>query len=208
MKIIALLRRMRLIHRQAPRFRICVFAGAQSGNNIAYQACARELGRELARHRIGLVYGGARDGMMGLVADNILAHGGEAIGVVPTGLWLPEENHAHLTRLYRVGSMAARKTLMARLADGFVVLPGGQGTLDEFFEFSCLDGLSSAMQKPIVILNVNNFFSPLLHFLNHIHEEGFTSRPLSKNTTVQTSVTEALEHIATRVQAAGVPRVA
>ena len=114
--------------------RLCVFCGSAHGRNSDFTTAAQELGRELARRGIGLVYGGATVGLMGLLADAALGAGGEVIGVIPESLMAREIGHAGLTKLHVVGSMHERKALMAELADGFVALPGGIGTLDELFE--------------------------------------------------------------------------
>ena len=112
--------------------RICVFCGSSAGSRPEYCAAAGELGTELVRRHLGLVYGGSNVGLMGIVADAVLAAGGEAIGVIPQHLISAEVGHTGLTKLHVVRSMHERKALMAELADAFVALPGGFGTLDEF----------------------------------------------------------------------------
>ncbi|MHB8596437.1 MAG: LOG family protein [Ktedonobacteraceae bacterium] len=152
--------------------RICVFAGSNPGVRPEYAQAAQELGKELAARNIGLVYGGASVGLMGKLADAALAGGGEVIGVIPQGLFQREIAHKNLTQLHEVKSMHERKALMSDLADGFIALPGGYGTFDELFEISTWAqiGLHS---KPIGLLNVADFFAPLLSLIEHASREGF-----------------------------------
>ncbi len=152
--------------------RICVFTGSNPGVRPEYAQAARELGKELAGRKIGVVYGGASVGLMGILADAALAAGGEVIGVIPQGLFQREIAHRNLTQLHEVKSMHERKTLMADLADGFIALPGGYGTFDELFEITTWTqiGLHS---KPIGLLNVADFFDPLLNLIAHASREGF-----------------------------------
>jgi uncharacterized protein (TIGR00730 family) len=152
--------------------RVCVFAGSSSGSRPEYRAAAEGLGRELAARHIGLVYGGARIGLMGAVADAVLAAGGHAIGVIPGALAEKEVAHSGLTELRVVSSMHERKALMAELADGFVALPGGWGTLDELFEILTWAQLG-IHRKPCGLLNVQGYFDRLLSFLDHTTGEGF-----------------------------------
>lgn len=113
---------------------VCVFCGSREGSRPAYAEAARNMGREIARRGLGLVYGGGRVGLMGAVADAALEEGGEVVGVITEALISKEIAHGSLTKLHVVGSMHERKMLMADLSDGFVTLPGGYGTLEEFFE--------------------------------------------------------------------------
>ncbi len=152
--------------------RICVFAGSSKGLRPGYHVAARALGRELAERGIALVYGGASRGLMGEVADSVLAGGGEAIGVLPKGLFLQEVAHTGLTELREVGSMHERKALMADLADGFVALPGGFGTFDELFEIVTWAQIG-LHGKPIGLLDVEHYFEPLLALVHHASREGF-----------------------------------
>ncbi len=151
---------------------ICVFAGSNPGVRPEYAQAAQELGKELAARNIGLVYGGASVGLMGKLADAALAGGGEVIGVIPQGLFQREIAHVNLTQLHEVKSMHERKALMSDLADGFIALPGGYGTFDELFEITTWAqiGLHS---KPIGLLNVADFFAPLLSLIEHTSREGF-----------------------------------
>src|SRR5713226_3566266 len=152
--------------------RICVFAGSNLGKRPEYQQAARDLGQELVARKLGLVYGGASVGLMGIVADTVLAAAGEVIGVLPRALFRREVAHPHLTELHEVGSMHERKALMADLADGFIALPGGFGTFDELFEITTWAqiGLHS---KPIGVLYVAGYFAPLIALIVHASTEGF-----------------------------------
>lgn len=152
--------------------RICVFAGSNQGRRPEYRRQAQELGEELARRGLGLVYGGGSIGLMGVIADAVLANGGEAIGVSPRGLFKREVTHPGLSQLYEVGSMHERKALMADLADGFIALPGGLGTFDELFEMITWSQLG-IHSKPIGLLDETGYFTPLLALIRHAGEEGF-----------------------------------
>src|SRR5579864_9200 len=152
--------------------RICVFTGSNYGNRPEYRQAAQELGEELARRGLGLVYGGASVGLMGVVADTVLEHGGEAFGVIPGGLFKREVAHRGLTQLHEVGSMHERKALMSDLADGFIALPGGFGTFDELFEITTWAQLG-LHSKPIGLLDVAGYFTPLLALITHASTEGF-----------------------------------
>jgi len=155
--------------------RICVFTGSSSGARPEYIAAAREFGNVLVQRQIGLVYGGARVGLMGALADSVLAAGGHVTGVIPEALVAKEIAHTGLSELHVVASMHARKALMAKLSDGFVALPGGWGTLEELFEVLTWAQLG-LHQKPCGLLNVRGFFDGLLSFIDHAIEEGFIRR--------------------------------
>ena len=152
--------------------RICVFSGSSLGLRPEYQQAAHALGQELVSRGLGLVYGGASVGLMGVVADTVLAAGGEVIGVLPRGLFRREVPHRHLTELREVGSMHERKALMSDLADGFIALPGGFGTFDELFEIITWAQLG-LHSKPIGLLDVADYFAPLLALIAHAAKEGF-----------------------------------
>jgi hypothetical protein len=152
--------------------RVCVFCGASSGRLPAYAEAARALGSALARRGLGLVYGGGRVGLMGAVADAALAAGGEAVGVIPQELVDRELAHGDLTDLRVVGSLHERKALMAELADGFVALPGGFGTLDELLEQLTWSQLG-LHAKPVGLLDVEGYWRPLIELARHATEEGF-----------------------------------
>jgi uncharacterized protein (TIGR00730 family) len=154
--------------------RICVFCGSSSGRRPEYRAAAEELGRELARRKIGLVYGGGNVGLMGALADAALSAGGEVTGIIPEHLVAKEAGHNGLTKLHVVRSMHERKALMADLSDAFIALPGGLGTLEEFCEVLTWSQLG-LHSKPCGILNVAGFYSPLLAVFDHLVEERFVS---------------------------------
>jgi uncharacterized protein (TIGR00730 family) len=152
--------------------RVCVFAGSSPGVRLEYRTAAAALGRVVAVRGMGLVYGGARVGLMGILADAALEAGGEVVGVIPRALVAREVAHAGLTDLHMVESMHERKALMASLSDGFVALPGGWGTLDELFEILTWAQLG-LHRKPCGLLNVHGYFDPLLTFVDHSIDEGF-----------------------------------
>jgi uncharacterized protein (TIGR00730 family) len=152
--------------------RVCVFCGSSPGVRPEYVEAARELGGLLAARGIGLVYGGARVGLMGAVADAVLAGGGEAIGVIPRALVSKEVAHQGLTALHVVDTMHQRKAMMADLSDGFVALPGGFGTFEEFCEVLTWSQLGFH-PKPCGLLNVHRYYDPLLALFNQGVTEGF-----------------------------------
>ena len=152
--------------------RLCVFAGSSSGVRPSYRHAAAGLGQEMARRGIDLVYGGARVGLMGELANTLLAAGREVIGVIPEALVAKEVAHHGLTDLRVVASMHERKAMMASLADGFIALPGGWGTLEELFEVLTW-GQLGLHGKPCGLLNVDGYFDPLLTFLQRSVSEGF-----------------------------------
>ena len=152
--------------------RVCVFCGASSGRRPAYARAARAFGATLAGRGIGLVYGGGRVGLMGAVADGALGRGGEAIGVIPRALVDRELAHGGLTELRVVDSLHERKALMAELADAFVALPGGFGTLDELMEQLTWSQLG-LHRKPVGLLDVDEYWRPLIELSRHATAEGF-----------------------------------
>jgi hypothetical protein len=151
---------------------LCVYCGSSSGRLDAYAAAARAVARAMVERNIRLVYGGASVGIMAVVADEVLRLGGEAVGVIPEALTRKELAHAGLTELHVTPSMHARKTLMAELADGFVALPGGIGTLEELFEIWTWSQLGFH-QKPCGLLNVAGYYDALIVFLDHAAGEQF-----------------------------------
>jgi uncharacterized protein (TIGR00730 family) len=155
--------------------RVCVFCGSSTGDDPVYAAEARLLGDGLARNGVGLVFGGGHIGLMGVLADSALDAGGEVIGVIPQALVDRELAHPRLTELRIVDSMHERKALMAQLADGFVALPGGFGTADEWFEMLTWTQLR-IQHKPIGILNTRGFFDPLLAWIDLAIKEGFVQQ--------------------------------
>lgn len=151
---------------------IAVFCGSSTGSDPKYVESARIMGAEMAKQGIGLVYGGGKAGLMGTVADAVLDGGGKVFGVIPDRMVQAERAHHGITKLYVVESMHARKSLMAQLADGFVALPGGLGTLDELFEILTWNQLG-IINKPVGLLNVDGYYDPLLNMVDHIAREGF-----------------------------------
>jgi uncharacterized protein (TIGR00730 family) len=152
--------------------RLCVYAGSNVGTRPEYAQAAADLARCMAERGIGLVYGGGQVGLMGVLADTILAAGGEAIGIIPQALWDREIGHRGLTELRVVGSMHERKALMAELADGFVAVPGGIGTLEELIEVFTWSQLG-IHRKPFGVLDAAGFWSALDGLLDHMVAEGF-----------------------------------
>ena len=152
--------------------RIAVYCGSNTGARPEYTAVAEELGALLAREGIELVYGGGMVGLMGAVADAALKHGGHVIGVIPEKLMIKEVVHEKLPDLRVVKTMHERKALMAELADGFIALPGGFGTFEEFFEILVWSQLGWH-QKPFGLLDVAGFYRQLQEFLDHAQNEGF-----------------------------------
>jgi uncharacterized protein (TIGR00730 family) len=155
--------------------RVCVYCGSNSGVRPEYSVAARELAEVLARHDLELVYGGADKGIMGVLADAMLEHGGKVHGVIPKMLTEKEIAHQGLTELHVVASMHERKTMMAALSDGFIALPGGYGTLEEIIEIITW-GQLRFHDKPCGLLNVNGYFDHLLAYLDHANKEGFLRR--------------------------------
>jgi len=152
--------------------RICVFMGSNPGRHPDYEAASRGLARLLADRGVGLVYGGARIGLMGAVAQEVAAHGGDVIGVIPQSLVDREVAATELADLRIVGSMHERKALMAELSDGFVALPGGLGTFEELFEILTWSQLG-LHSKPCGALDVRGYYAGLGAFLDHAVGEGF-----------------------------------
>jgi len=152
--------------------RIVVFCGSSLGFNPIYKEAAIELGNYFANNKIGLVYGGGKIGMMGVLADTILAQDGEVIGVIPKLLEKEEVVHSGVEEMIVCKKMSERKVIMSKLIDGYITLPGGFGTLDELFEALTL-GQLQIEQKPIGLLNVNGFFDAILIQLDRMVEEGF-----------------------------------
>ncbi|MBU5212417.1 TIGR00730 family Rossman fold protein [Heyndrickxia oleronia] len=152
--------------------KLAVFCGSSSGASSIYIEEAKKLGKELAKRNIALVYGGASVGVMGAVADSLLEEGGHVIGVMPTFLENREIAHKKLTELFIVDTMHERKAKMADLADGFIALPGGPGTLEEFFEIFTWAQLG-LHQKPCGLLNINHYYDPLLALFDHMTKEQF-----------------------------------
>ncbi len=154
--------------------RICVFCGSSMGTNPAYAEAAKRLGAALARRTLELVYGGGTVGLMGTVANAALEAGGRVIGVIPKALQLRELAHVNLSSLHVTGSMHERKAKMAELSQGFIALPGGLGTLEEFAEIVTWAQLG-IHARPCGLLDVEGYWRPFVAFLDHAVEEGFVS---------------------------------
>jgi len=153
---------------------VCVFCSSSQGLDPAYTEAARSLGRTLAEANIRLVFGGGHVGLMGVVSNAPLEAGGEVIGVIPRSLVERELAHAGLTDLRIVGSMHERKAMMSDLSEGFITLPGGTGTLEEFFEVLTWAQLGEH-EKPCGLLNVAGYYDPLLAVFDHMIDKGFLS---------------------------------
>ena len=154
--------------------RICVFCGSNHGARSAYIGAAQQLGKALVSQGVGLVYGGGSIGLMTVVADAVLEEKGEVIGVIPHALSSKEFAHDGLTELHLVSSMHERKAMMAELSGAFIAMPGGFGTLDEFFEIVTWAQLG-LHTKPIGLLNVGGYFDLLLKFVDYMQQERFIS---------------------------------
>ncbi len=174
---------------------LCVFCGSRSGTEAAYDEAARALGRALAADGIRLVYGGGRVGLMGVVADAALGAGGEVVGVIPRALLEREIAHSGLTDLRVVGSMHERKALMSELSEGFIALPGGTGTLEEFFEVLTWAQLGEH-RKPCALLNAGRYYDPLLAVFDHMVQQGFLSEEHRAMVLVETGPEALLEVLA------------
>ncbi len=154
--------------------RISVFCGSKTGHQACYAEAALQLGLAFKQANLGLVYGGSKIGLMGILADTLLQAGGEVIGVMPVSLANVELAHEQLSALHIVDGMHERKALMADLSDAVILMPGGIGSLDEFFEMVTWAQLGYH-KKPLAILNVDNYYSALLQFLDHAVDQGFLS---------------------------------
>lgn len=152
--------------------RICVYCGSSNNVSDLYKDAAREVGRELAQRGIDLVFGGGRIGLMGVVADTVLAEGGRVYGVIPDKLQELELGHQGCTELFVVDGMHARKMMMAQLSDAFIALPGGWGTLEEIFEATTWTQLNFH-HKPVGLLNTDGYYDPILAWIRQAADAGF-----------------------------------
>ena len=175
--------------------RICVFAGSSRGAREEYASAAQQLARELVAQGYEVVYGGGKVGMMGVMADAALGAGGKVIGVIPKALLAKEIAHSGLTELRVVDSMHERKAMMAELSVGFIALPGGLGTMEEFFEVLTWSQLG-LHAKPCGLLNVSGYFDPLLAFLDSTVSERFVKSEHRALVITSTSPTELLARLA------------
>jgi uncharacterized protein (TIGR00730 family) len=172
--------------------RVCVFCGSSPGNGPSYEDAAREVGAAFATRGVELVYGGASVGTMGVLADSVLAKGGTVHGVIPQSLVDREVAHPGLTSLKVVANLHERKAEMSALADAYLTLPGGAGTLEELFEVWTWAQLG-LHTKPIALLDVGGFYQPLLRFLENISAEGFLAGDFREMLIVTADVAEALD---------------
>jgi uncharacterized protein (TIGR00730 family) len=178
--------------------RICVFCGSSPGARTAYAAAARALAAELAKRQIGLVYGGGRAGLMGIVADAALELGVDVTGVITRQLDVLERGHASLTHRHVVETMHDRKAMMASLSAGFIALPGGYGTFEELCEMITWTQLA-IHAKPVVIVNAEGYFDPLLEQFDRAKEEGFLREEHRRQVSSVPDAAAALDRIATWV---------
>ena len=176
--------------------KIVVFCGSSLGFNPVYKEAAIELGNYFAKNKIGLVYGGGKIGMMGVLADTILRHKGDVIGVIPKLLEKEEVVHPGVEEMIVCKKMSDRKVIMSKLIDGYITLPGGFGTLDELFEALTLNQLHIE-QKPVGLLNTNGFFDAVLLQLDRMVEEGYLKQENRKMLLVGTSVNELMQKMNT-----------
>lgn len=181
--------------------RLAVYCGASIGADPLFADSARALGGEMARRGIDLVYGGGHRGLMGVVADAVLAGGGKVYGVIPQALVDLEVAHKGLTELHTVSSMHERKAKMTELTDAFVAIPGGIGTLDELFEAWTWNALGYH-SKPFCLLNVAGFWDGLIGFMDHVTESGFMSRERRAQLLVADAIGEAIEKLDAAIEAA------
>ncbi|MFL6861991.1 MAG: TIGR00730 family Rossman fold protein [Allosphingosinicella sp.] len=175
--------------------RLAVYCGSSMGADPAFADTARELAEEMARRGLGLVYGGGHRGLMGVVADAVLAAGGKAYGVIPQALVDLEVAHTGLTELHTVANMHERKAKMTDLCDGFVALPGGIGTFDELFEAWTWNALGYHA-KPFALLNVSGFWDGLVDFLDHATRSGFMSQARRDQLIVSDGIGDVLDRLA------------
>ncbi|ABS41606.1 TIGR00730 family Rossman fold protein [Clostridium botulinum] len=174
--------------------RICVYSGSNLGLRSEYKESAKLLGKILAENKIELVYGGSRIGLMGEISNEVLRNNGKVIGVMPKGLFSGEMVHENLTKLIEVENMHERKQTMAELSDGFIALPGGLGTFEELFEVLSWAQLG-IHKKPIGILNISNFFDPLLHMIKNACTEGFMNESNIKLISVSDTPSELVKQM-------------
>lgn len=151
---------------------ICVYCGSSNGNNPAILTTAQNLGEKFASKDIGLVYGGSSLGVMGALADSVMKHGGKVTGVIPENLFSKEVGHTGITKLITVKDMHERKSTMASLADAFIALPGGFGTMEELFEIITWNQIG-ILHKPVTLLNIDDYYTPLIEMIDKATQRGF-----------------------------------
>ena len=172
--------------------RLAVYCGSAPGTDPAFAEATRATAAAMASHDVDLVYGGGRLGLMGLIADSVLENGGKVFGVIPTALVDLEVAHTGITELHHVANMHERKAKMTDLADAFIALPGGIGTLDELFEAWSWNALGYHA-KPFCLLNVAGFWDGLITFMDHATQSGFLSASRRQQLLVAATPDEALE---------------
>lgn len=173
---------------------ICIFCGASSGNSAAYQLYAQQLGALIAQQGRRLIYGGGNKGLMGVIANAVLNNGGEVIGVIPERLVKAETAHHGITQLEVVADMHIRKARMTELADAFIAMPGGSGTLEEVFEV-WTGAQIGYHEKPVALYDVNNFWQPMQFFLQHAVKEGFIRESFYHTLIVSSDPSQVLQNI-------------
>jgi uncharacterized protein (TIGR00730 family) len=181
--------------------RLAVYCGASMGTNPRFADLARTLGVEMADRGIGLVYGGGRLGLMGVVADAVMNAGGEAYGVIPQALIDLEVAHTGLTELHLVNTMHERKAMMTELTDAFVAIPGGIGTLDELFEAWSWNALGYHA-KPFALLNVDGFWDGMIAFLDNVTSSGFMSPARRAQLLVSDGIGDVIDQLDAAIGAA------
>ncbi len=173
---------------------IAIFCGSASGNDPVYAQHASLLGEVLVRRGYGIIYGAGKVGLMGTIADSILAVGGEVIGVIPEFLKVKELLHTDITKTYTVKTMEERKALMNEMCDAVITLPGGFGTMDEYFEVLTL-GQLSRHKKPVALLNTNGYYDSLLTFTENMIEAGFLKDEYRKLLLVESDIEKLIDKI-------------
>jgi hypothetical protein len=171
---------------------LAVYCGSAPGSDPVFAEAARATAGAMVKHGVELVYGGGRLGLMGLIADSMLELGGQVYGVIPQALVDIEVAHSSITELHIVETLHERKAKMTELADGFLILPGGIGTLDEFFEAWSWNALGYH-KKPFCLLNVEGYWNGLIHFIRHATDSGFMSEARHNQLLVAESPDQALE---------------
>jgi uncharacterized protein (TIGR00730 family) len=174
--------------------RLCIFAGSSAGRDPRHAQTARRLASAMASRGVGLVFGAGRVGLMGALADTMLAAGGEAVGVIPQSMVEREWAHTGLTGLHVVGDMHERKALMSQLSDGFIAIPGGVGTLEELFELYSWAQLGFH-HKPVALLDADGYYDPLVQMLDRMVDEGFLGREARGLLIVERDVEAILERV-------------
>ena len=187
-----------------PPFSVAVYCGSRFGNSPAFAEAARTLGTLIGQSSATLVYGGGRVGLMGTVADAVMASGGQVVGVIPQALMDREVGHAGLTELHVVQTMHERKQLMAERADAFISLPGGIGTLEELYEVWSWQQLGYH-DKPVALLNVDGYYDALLEFHRAMHKRGFVSDAQFYALLIDTDAVRLLDRVRVAAAAATAP---